>query len=384
MTGVFQFLRLWGVLFGIVLAIAGAEAFVIWQSGFRFKPAEEVHQIWFEDLSFQRRSRFAAAVIGHRRNAMSAGAMSDVVLVNMRTQDVSVLALNHLRPVAVALSPDATAIVVVGVDGMFRWVTDYLPATGTDATAKIKTIFDDKMFDVARLLFSPDGKKLAAINDRFVCVWDLIEGRKLYQHRHHGAKIRSANKVLAFTEDSREIIATGETGGISVRDIRSGAIRQRIDTNDFDIFDIAVFEKGGCLAVATNGPRPEVAVYPLGAQGNDVDESRWLTIASAPLVSIGENGQWVASVDFRDERQRVCVLDIETGEERCVLPGHRQKILGLASAGQVLYSWDSTGLVCEWDIVSGQRTSSFSMLEWGWMLDAKEQSRHVQFENVQD
>ena len=160
----------------------------------------------FENLSFQRSKKLAASVVRYKRNAKSAGVMADVVLLNMRSLEAFSLGVQHLRPTVVALSPDVSTIAVASADGVIHLMTVALPWARGNFAPKIERLLDSKMDGVGRLLYSPDGKKLAAINDQSVCVWSIHDGRKLHQHQHHGATIRSSKKALAFTRNSRNII----------------------------------------------------------------------------------------------------------------------------------------------------------------------------------
>ncbi|QEG01091.1 hypothetical protein Mal15_51670 [Stieleria maiorica] len=375
-----DFIALWGLLLGGVFLLAGAEAVVIWSSGFRYEPDTQTRSVWFEDLSFQRSKRMAAAVVCLRQNALAEGVKSDVVLMDFVTRRTISLDASHLNPIAVALSPDASTVAVVGADATVRLITDVTPMSTARLMAEIETIDGAHVHHPIRLRFSPDGEKLAAISEHSVWVWSLSENRLLHEHRRRGNAKRSVQKVLAFTRDSQCIIAADSDGGISIRDLHSGKVLKRDLTDHHSLFDADLFQEDRLLAVASNGTPHEVSVYtfPVDQGKRAADESGgearlWTQRVSDPVVALGGQGSWVATSVYRNDGHQILIRDIRTGRERCMFAGHESPIVGFASSGQTLYSWDSCGSICEWDIATKQRTYSFSMLQW--VLDSLDPDR---------
>ncbi|QDV41386.1 hypothetical protein Enr13x_12240 [Stieleria neptunia] len=373
---VIDFFALWGLLLGGVLVLAGAEAVVIWGTGFRYQPVTETRSVWFEDLSFNRSTGMAAVVVRSKLNAQTEGIKSDIVLVNLKTHEAISLDAHHLQPLTVALSPDASTIAVVGADGAVRLMTGVTPMADAKMMAEIKTIDGATFHDPIQLRFSPDGEKLAAINDDHVWVWSLSENRLLHQHQHYRSREVGTQKALAFSADSRRIISGNVDGGISIRDLQSGNILKRIASNERSIFDAEYFEPGRLLVVMNNGAPHEISLYPVDSGPGNADARRWTCKASAPIVAIGERGDWAAIASHRHGKHLIGVLDLQRGTEQCVLPGHTAPIMGLATSGTTLYSWDSSGTIIEWDMAAKTRTRSFSMLEW--MLNPVENVSAIQ------
>ncbi|MCS7466660.1 hypothetical protein NZK35_08395 [Stieleria sp. ICT_E10.1] len=361
---VMDFVALWGLLLGGVLVLAGAEAIVIWGSGFRYQPVTETRSVWFEDLSFNRPTGMAAVVVRSKLNAQAEGIKSDIVLMNLKTHEAISLNAHHLQPLAVALSPDASTIAVVGADARVRLMTGVTPMAHAKMMTEIKTIDAATFHDPIQLLFSPDGEKLAAINENDVWVWSLTENRLLHQHQHHRVPRTGTQKALAFSADSQRIISGNPDGGISIRDLKSGKLLKRIASSERSIFDAAFFEQGRLLVVMNNGAPYEILLYPVDSGPGNADTSRWTCRASAPIVAIDERGDWAAITSYRHGKHLICILDLQTGTEQSVLPGHTTPIMGLATSDQTLYSWDSGGTIIEWDMNAKTRTRSFSMLQW--------------------
>ncbi len=361
---VLDFVALWGLLLGGVLVLAGAEAVVIWGTGFRYQPVTETRSVWFEDLSFNRSTGIAAVVVRSKLNAHTEGIKSDIVLMNLQSHEAISLDAQHLQPLAVALSPDASTIAMVGADSAVRLMTGVTPMADAKMMTEIDTIDGATFHDPIQLQFSPDGEKLAAINEHDVWVWSLTENRLLHQHRHYHAQHPGPQKTLAFSADSQSIISGDPDGGISIRNLRSGKILKRIASSERSIFDAAFFEQGRLMAVMNNGAPHKISLYPVEPGPGDAETRRWACTASAPIVAIDERGNWVAIASYRHGKYLICILDPQTGTEQCVLPGHTSTIMGFLTSGQTLYSWDSCGTIVEWDMDAKARTRSFSMLEW--------------------
>ncbi|MDV6030552.1 MAG: hypothetical protein F9B45_10690 [Phycisphaera sp. RhM] len=359
-----DFVALWGLLLGGVLVLAGAEAIVIWGTGFRYQPVTQTRSVWFEDLSFNRSTGMAAVVVRSKLNAQTEGIKSDIVLMNLKTHEAISLNAHHLQPYAVALSPDASTIAVVGADAKVRLLTGVTPMADAKMMAEIVTIEGATFHDPIQVLFSPDGEKLAAVNDNDVWVWSLTENRLLHQYPHHPVPRNGTQKALAFSADSQRILSGNVDGGISIRDLKTGEIVKRIASNERSIFDAAFFEQGRLLVVMNNGAPHEILLYPVDAEPGNADTYRWTCRASAPIVAIDERGDWAAIASYRHGKHLICILDLQTGTEQCVLPGHTTPIMGLATSDRTLYCWDSGGTILEWDMDAKTRTRSFSMLEW--------------------
>ncbi len=373
-----DFFALWGLLLGGIFLLAGAEAVVIWGSGFRYQPDTQTRSVWFDDLSFQRSKRMAAAVVCFRQNALAEGVKSDIVLMDLVTRRTMSLDASHLNPIAVALSPDASTVAVIGDDAAVRLIKDVTPMSTAKLMAEIETIDDARFDHPTRMLFSPDGDKLAALNEQSVWVWSLSENRLLHQHHHghhehRGSAKHGIHKVLAFTRDSQCIIAADSNGGIAIRDLDSGKVLKRGLSDERSLFEADLSEEDRLLAVATNGTPHEVSLHAFSADPRHPDARLWTQRVSVPVVAVGGQGSWAATAVYRNETHVIIIRDVQTGRERGVFAGHECPIVGFASSGQTLYSWDSGGSIYEWDIDTMQRAYTFSMLQW--VLDSLDPNR---------
>lgn len=91
----------------------------------------------------------------------------------------------------------------------------------------------DKMghrFEVSRVVYSPDGRRLAsAAYDRTIRLWDVAAAKPLHILRHEATSLASD---LAFTPDGKFLISGGDEGELYVWDTESGKEVRRIPLHD--------------------------------------------------------------------------------------------------------------------------------------------------------
>jgi WD40 repeat protein len=119
-------------------------------------------------------------------------------------------------PVSVAFSPDGR-ILAAGVAGMVRLLD---PATGRE----VRRVEAEEYPDLGLLVFSPDGKAVAAVaqgsplastGEKHVFLWDVATGKKR-QHFKIPIDGRGFEGRLAFSPDGTTLAASGNDGGITL------------------------------------------------------------------------------------------------------------------------------------------------------------------------
>ena len=180
------------------------------------------------------------------------------------------------------------------------------------------------------VVFSPDGKRLAAPWGRNVIVWDLASNKAVCTCRGHALRVAS----LAFSPDGRRLVSTGG---------------EYEDTNEVNVWDAQTGKKLFDLS-GRSGPVYRAAYSPDGrriatAGGNfEKAEARvWSADTGKVILSLQRVSSNVRSIRFSPDGKQVAVLgqndgvqtwDATTGE---VLPRPRS----LPPVGIVTLSFDA-------------------------------------------
>jgi WD40 repeat protein/serine/threonine protein kinase len=208
---------------------------------------------------------------------------------------------------------------------------------------------------VHALAFSPDGSLLAASTERRVCLWDMASGQlRILPGPPAGLS------TVAFSRDGRFLAGCG--GGICLWDVESGTLLRRVREAAGASLGLVAFSADGRTLVSALGDGTQLERFAL-RDGAALDPLRWRAAgatAGLPALALAAapRGPLVAAA-CGDERVRI--WDLDTGELRVELSGHRAPVLGLAFSadGEQLVSTDGFGIKL-WDVQRGSELATLA------------------------
>jgi WD40 repeat protein len=204
------------------------------------------------------------------------------------------------------------------------------------------------------LAFSPDGKTLAAVSQRAVCLLDATTGRRILTASGH----RSAPNSVAFSPDGRSLasvsngLEVGTAGEVKVWDAASGKEVLSIPGH--------ILERKTVCAVAfsPDGRRLVTAGGDSAVQVYDVATRQRIHrleghAGSVLEAEISPDGRIIASAS---DDTTIKLWDMATGAEIRTLRGHRREVTRIAFSpdGARLASSSNDQTLKLWDVVSGQ------------------------------
>jgi WD40 repeat protein len=343
----------WGCFVGIMM-MAGVEAVVLWQRGIRYKPTSSFSRVWASNVSLDANGISAAAIVTFKQNSKEEGSWRDVVLLGLRQGSAELLGVRSLQPQDVAISPGGNAVAIVCVDGSIHAVSDLLHVTAGTAMPRPRLFARSEDPNVARLVFSPDGRLLAAIGECSVTVWQWPDGTRLSRRRHSSKSLR----VLVFSEDSEKIVSPGQERELCIWDVNSGKLIEANAMTEDARFAVLSPDTRLVASVVAQGHR--IVVRPLGG-GDPLWQATW----AFPAIAFDHQGRRVASVVTQRGRIGIAIRDALTGRQLSILYGHDDVVAGLAfcSDGR-LYSWDCGGHIRSWNVEEQREQGSLSLLQW--------------------
>lgn len=89
------------------------------------------------------------------------------------------------------------------------------------ATGKERYTIRDLPVNAGKLVFSPDGRWLAANMDRHIWVWNAFTGEKVAEFPGHDYGVTSLHAAMAFSPDSKLIASTGSDCTVLIWDLHS-------------------------------------------------------------------------------------------------------------------------------------------------------------------
>jgi len=253
---------------------------------------------------------------------------------------LSLPVLSSGEVIGVAFSPDGNQLATLDAAGTVN-VWD-VSATGP---GRVMLTFPNQLTNPSDLgwqdiVFSPDGKRLAAGLDNNVMLWDMPSG-----HAISPISAGFAVRAIAFSPDSRRLAVSGYFATVQTYDVASERL----------LGTIAPSGSTEGLAFSPDGRRLAVASH----DGTTV----WDTGSGQLLLSLPARVSWVNSVAFSPDGARLAtagadrmarIWDAATGQQEVLIPADLNVNLVFSPDGQVLITGGADGVARAWDANSGR------------------------------
>jgi WD40 repeat protein len=345
---------LWCFFFLAILLMAGVEGLVLWFQGARYEPRSSFHRVWATDISLDEKGHWAALQVTFRRNSKQEGISNDIVLIDLRQDEAIRLAVPNLQPSHVAIAPTGDALAIACADGSIHTASGMTSDSAGDTLARARLFARPSDRALQRVVFSPNGRLLAAISEDFFTIWRWPDGSLLHRWSHNSKTLRT----LAFSADSQRIYSVVKDRELSGWDVNSGEI---IETHALPKGTTSVdFSPDFRLIAVRTSPGRSISVHRLG-----VDDELWHKDWSFPAIAFDQQGRRIATVFSKQGRIGIDVHDAETGQQLCRLYGHDTGVIGLTFASDgFLYSWDSGGSIRSWNVDRARERWLLAPLQW--------------------
>jgi RNA polymerase sigma factor (sigma-70 family) len=182
---------------------------------------------------------------------------------------------------------------------------------------------------------SPDGKTLAARQDKFLCFWDAATGKELRKINYlsDAGGGRSITNWMTFTPDGKQVAVTLMGHAIQLIDVETGKVVRTFAPGA--AASACVFSADGKL-MATGGYEQEKGVYFARlwevATGKELRRFAIGYELNRPVgaLAFSHDGTKLAGASWRDGRLRL--FEVATGKELHVFPKIGEDIRGIAFA----------------------------------------------------
>ena len=224
------------------------------------------------------------------------------------SQGLATLPSGNATNTGVAFSPDGTRIAVGG---------DVVKVWDAKNYTLIRPLEDGGKADWHRLVFSPDGARLASASyDRTPIIWDLATGKPSLHLGGHASKVWG----LAFSPDGSRLASGSLDGSVRVWDMADGRPLLTLKGHANGITSVAYSPDGSRLLSASKDGTVKVW------DANSDPESTTIAVGSA-TVAFSPDGSQIATIDGN---RAVLVRDADTGQATQTIPGPVNGISNLA------------------------------------------------------
>jgi WD40 repeat protein len=247
----------------------------------------------------------------------------------------------------VAFSPNARWLATVDTDGNAKvW------ATATLQLAKSLPLG----FSAQAVVFSPDGRFLAAAANRTVHIWDTQDWNKIVERTAHGGPIYS----IAFSPDSKRLATAGEDHMVKLWPIRMELEQLTLAGHDGPVRSVAFSPDGSSIVTASEDGTARVwTTSPTG-------ENLAINVGPEVLRTVAFSPDGRRIVSEGPEKNTAAIWDAHTGERLRDLVGHSDGVLdarfNLDGTRIATGSRDRT--VRLWDADTGREIRSFPAGGW--------------------
>jgi WD40 repeat protein len=260
----------------------------------------------------------------------------------LAVQRLGALRFRHEAPVtAVAFSPDGKRVASASAAGdvvVWEW-----PSGKRLSRMRLSSGW------AFRLLFAPDGQRLAAWGGPFAdCVfqvWNVADGKELVNDRpglQYGTH-------AAFSADGKTIVSVRAGRWVVLWNLPAGQLLSP-DPTSGPVCAVAVAPDGIVLAAVEEGQT--IGIHEIGPKGKrrsalPVSDRVAVAVVLTPdgaTAAVGGRDGWLG------------LYDTATGKEQRHLPGHWGRVghLAFSADGRTLVSGNDAGTLRVWDVPSGK------------------------------
>jgi hypothetical protein len=341
-----QFAAWWYVFYVIMILLAVAEEVRLRRQGLRYLPPWAFDHVKVNEFQVTADGRGGVAVMGFRVSRAEARIVPDVVWFDLERRTASRLGLSRLAPRCVALAPHGDSIAIASDRSVFVASGIGMGAPGDESMEwDVRVLHRTQDEDIGHLVFSPDGRLLAAVGVRYTYLVSLREGGPVYQLAQQDRLARAI-----FSEDSQHLILFGFNQPLSRYDARSGRPIASRPLPEYEVVS-TLLSAGGTLAaqLAADG---DLSLWDLQAGAQ-----RWRRhVAVAPQdahtgLALSPDGRLLAVACAAGESFQVHFHDTNTGVLLGRSPVYDAAFKGLILGGdQIAYCWDMEGVLRAWDV----------------------------------